>query len=141
MMLLFFFFEAFFEKYKPPIGHQTSATITVGVAVSFVLWYFLGESQTKHFAFNPETFFNFFLPPIIFKAGYTMRKRTFFENLGNTAMFGVGATFICFAIYSILTWVLVFSTGLQMTNYYASKKHIDTSYYASNPSPVSLSIM
>jgi NhaP-type Na+/H+ or K+/H+ antiporter len=106
-----------------------------------VLWYFLGEAKTKDFAFNHETFFNFFLPPIIFKAGYTMRKRTFFENLGNTAMFGVGATFICFAIYSLLTWVLVFKMDLQMTNHYARKKHIDTSYYAENPSPVSISIM
>jgi NhaP-type Na+/H+ or K+/H+ antiporter len=28
-----------------------------------------------------------------------------------------------------------------MTNYYARKKHIDTSYYAENPSPVTISIM
>ena len=70
-----------------------------------------------------------------------MRKRTFFENLGNTVMFGVGATFICFVIYSMLTWVLVFKMDLQMTNYYARKKNIDTSYYAENPSPVTISIM
>ena len=141
MMLLFFFFEAFFEKYKPPFGHQTSATIVVGVAVSMLLWYALGESKTKDFTFSHETFFNFFLPPIIFKAGFTMRKRTFFENLGNTAMFGMGATFICFAVYSLLTWVLVFKMDLQMSNYYARKQHIDTSYYAENPSPVAMSIM
>lgn len=141
MMLLFFFFEAFFEKFKPRFGHQTGATIAVGMCISFILWYTLGESQSKYFSFSSETFFNFFLPPIIFNAGFTMRKRKFFENLGNTVMLGVGATFVTFVIYSLLTWFILTKMNLQMTNYYA-RKHLDfETNYAQNPAPINISVM
>ena len=100
------------EKYKPRIGHQTGLTIVIGIAVSFLLWETLGESHVKQFEFSHEVFFNFFLPPIIFNSGYTMRKRKFFENLGNIMISGVGVTFASFAIYSFFTWIFLFKMDL-----------------------------
>ena len=139
MMVFFFVCEAYIEKKKPPIGHQTCITIMAGIVVSGIFWAAYGKQHMEDFNFSQEAFFNFFLPPIIFNSGYNMRKKKFFKNLGNIAIFGLFVTFVCFGIYSVGTYWMLNSFNFQMTNYYNLSD--DVPYEGPNPRPLELSMM
>ena len=64
----------------------------------------LPEDNTEAlFLFNPETFFYILLPPIIFNAGYTLKKRHFFRNIFSLLTYAfIGTTISTFVIGSIL---------------------------------------
>ena len=107
VMLFFFVSAASNEKHKWKVGHQTSFTIIFGVLIALLLWLGFGEKRTSIYAFNQDVFFDFLLPPIILSSGFNMRRKKFFQNIGNVAIFGLGVTFVCFAIYSAASYVAV----------------------------------
>jgi NhaP-type Na+/H+ or K+/H+ antiporter len=60
------------------------------------------------------------LPPIVFNSGYSMKRKKFFENIGNITIFGLAVTLVCFVIYSFCSWFALSFFKLQMTNYYTN---------------------
>jgi sodium/hydrogen exchanger-like protein 6/7 len=50
-------------------------------------------------------FFTFILPPIIFAAGYNLRRRSFFKYFLYIFLFGVLGTIVTFVIVAPLTWL------------------------------------
>jgi len=54
------------------------------------------------FQFKESTFFVFILPPIIFAAGYNLKKSNFVKNFGYITLYGVIGTLISFVVLSIL---------------------------------------
>lgn len=56
--------------------------------------------------FNNDIFFTIILPPIIFSAGYSLRKSLFFQNLGIISFLGIIGTIIGFTCISFFLWVI-----------------------------------
>lgn len=98
----FFIMAALFEKHKPKFGHETGAIVVVGVLFSLIFYWIHGDDSAfiDLYGFNSAFFFDLVLPPIVFNAGFNMRRRKFFQNLGNILILGLVVSFLSFIIYA-----------------------------------------
>lgn len=74
MMLFFFFGMALIEKFKPKYGHETAATVVLGLCISLILYAIEGPRLVLQWKFSSDLFFDWFLPPIILNSGFNMYK-------------------------------------------------------------------
>uniref|UniRef100_A0A672Q1L5 Sodium/hydrogen exchanger 6-like n=1 Tax=Sinocyclocheilus grahami TaxID=75366 RepID=A0A672Q1L5_SINGR len=106
--------------------NASPATLLVNVSGKFYEYTLKGEisgsevndiqdnEMLRKVTFDPEVFFNILLPPIIFHAGYSLKRRHFFRNLGSILAYAfVGTVVSCFIIGSVQTmsFVSAFSSG------------------------------
>ncbi|XP_073676396.1 sodium/hydrogen exchanger 6a [Garra rufa] len=95
--------------------NASPATLLVNVSGKFYEYTLKGEiganeindiqdnEMLRKVTFDPEVFFNILLPPIIFHAGYSLKRRHFFRNLGSILAYAfVGTVVSCFIIGSLM---------------------------------------
>ena len=100
LLLLFYTFASvYIKKWNLKFIHQTGIAILFGLLMGYVLYRY---DVTVNF--DETLFFYFLLPPIIFAAGYNMKRRRFFRNLGYIGLYGILGTVLSFVIIGVLTY-------------------------------------
>ncbi|XP_058448092.1 sodium/hydrogen exchanger 7 isoform X3 [Malaya genurostris] len=81
--------------------------------------------------FDPEIFFNIILPPIIFHAGYSLKRKYFFRNLGAILTFAIIGT----TLSAFLIGALMYGFAQMMPKLSASFTFLDMLYFGALISP------
>ncbi|XP_049880570.1 sodium/hydrogen exchanger 7 isoform X3 [Pectinophora gossypiella] len=82
--------------------------------------------------FDPEIFFNIILPPIIFHAGYCLKRKYFFRNLGAILTFAMVGTALSALVIGAIMYGCV---QLMPKSLAASFTFLDTLYFGALISP------
>ena len=105
IILIFYTIAApIFQKFNFHYLHESGICMIVGTLIALISKYVgnMNDSLNNFVTFDDEMFFNIVLPPIIFSAGYNLKKRAFFKYFFYIIAFGIFGTLISFGTVSTL---------------------------------------
>ncbi|XP_008227059.1 PREDICTED: sodium/hydrogen exchanger 4 [Prunus mume] len=86
--------------------NESITAICIGCIAGTIIL-LVSKGKSSHILrFNEELFFIYLLPPIIFNAGFQVKKKQFFRNFLTILMFGVIGVFISTSIIAVGSWLL-----------------------------------
>jgi len=97
---------SYFRANNCSVIHESSVAIASGAFIAGAMRAILGESFSNSVKFDDNIFFYAILPPIIFSAGYNLKRKKFFQHFNYITLFGVVGTFVAFLSFSVLNFLL-----------------------------------
>ncbi|PSR92653.1 Sodium/hydrogen exchanger 2 like [Actinidia chinensis var. chinensis] len=80
--------------------NESITALAIGLCTGIVILLISGGKSSHLLVFSEDLFFIYLLPPIIFNAGFQVKKKQFFRNFMTIMLFGAIGTLISFAIIS-----------------------------------------
>lgn len=126
ILLIYTICSFVFSKLNFHFIHESGICMLLGAFISIAMSVFSESKYTTNTLvnFDEEIFFNLILPPIIFAAGYNLRKRAFFKYFSYSFMFGIIGTFITFMFISFMLF-LFNNFGCYTLPFSTSKNKLD----------------
>ena len=90
LLLLYILVAHCIEENKVDFLHESGVSVLMG-ALAGLMAFLIAEETI---AFSESGFFYFVLPPIIFAAGYTLKRRNFIKNISYILLLGLVGTII-----------------------------------------------
>ncbi|KAL0537951.1 hypothetical protein IC582_026943 [Cucumis melo] len=81
--------------------NESITALVIGLCTGIIILVTTRGKSSHLFLFNEELFFIYLLPPIIFNAGFQVKKKQFFRNIMTIVLFGAFGTLISFCIISL----------------------------------------
>ncbi|KAH7447163.1 hypothetical protein KP509_01G094600 [Ceratopteris richardii] len=86
--------------------NESITSLILGLCVGFIVLVSTKGTNSHILEFDEQLFFIYLLPPIIFNAGFQVKKKQFFRNFVAIVLFGVIGVFISFGIISAGTGLI-----------------------------------
>jgi len=112
VLSLYMFSAAYLPQVKVKVIHQTGIAVLLGLLAGLVVK--VATNQAVQFDEGP--FFYFILPPIVFSAGYNMKRKRFFKNIGYIASFGLIGTVLAFVVNTYMAYAYNEASGLGLSD-------------------------
>ncbi|MED6198881.1 Sodium/hydrogen exchanger 2 [Stylosanthes scabra] len=93
-------------------ANESITALVLGLCSGMVVLLVTKFHSTKLLIFSENLFFLYLLPPIIFNAGFQVKKKQFFKNFTTILLFGIFGTVISFCIISVGAFLLIGKTGI-----------------------------
>ncbi|OIW07135.1 hypothetical protein TanjilG_10108 [Lupinus angustifolius] len=81
--------------------NESITALLVGLCTGVIILLFSGGTSSRLLVFSEDLFFIYLLPPIIFNAGFQVKKKQFFVNFMTIMLFGAIGTLISCTIITL----------------------------------------
>ncbi|KAL7132186.1 hypothetical protein ABFS83_12G055200 [Erythranthe nasuta] len=101
--------------------NESITALIIGVGTGVLILVISGGKSSHLLVFSEDLFFIYLLPPIIFNAGFQVKKKQFFRNFMTIMLFGAVGTLISFIIISLgaIAFFEKMDVGLAIGDYLA----------------------